>query len=134
MRVIRRNVDVLAEAPVSEWTPNLKGKGLPDVVVDAIRRLHSDQQALAQRVEAVKTTAVVETPKPVLNTFTELSIGSPATAGGGSVRFRVGLGDPETVIEGSAMRDVWLQVDGAVGRFFWLKETGEGKTGWVVKF
>lgn len=134
--VIKRNAETLADAPVSEWLPNLKGKDLPEVVVESLRRLHSDLQSLQQKVDAQKPTVVADVPpQPVLNTFTELNIGSPATAGGGSVRFRVGLGSPETIVTGSAMRDVWLRLDGGAGNFLYLKQTGaDSKTGWIVKF
>lgn len=132
---IKRNADNLTDHPVSDWLPNLKGKELPEVVVESFRRLHAGLQALQQKVEANKPVLVADAvPQPVLNTFTELNVGSPATAGGGAVKFRTGLGSPEGVIVGSAMKDVWMQLDGGAGRFFWLKETGEGKSGWILKF
>lgn len=137
MLTIKRNAEVLTEAPVSDWKPNLKGKDIPEVVVEAIRRLHSDVQRVQQKIrEQVAPPAVVTPPQPVLNTFTELNIGSPATAGAGSVRVRAGLGDPETVVQGTAYRDVWLRTDSKVpGTFYYLKESGnDDKIGWVAKF
>lgn len=135
MVTIKRNADNLAESPVSDWLPNLKGKDLPEVVVESFRRLHAGLQALQQKVGANKPLPVTDAaPQPVLNTFTELNVGSPATAGAGAVRTRVGQGSPEGLIEGSAFKDVWLRTNGTAGSFYYLKESGEGKTGWVAKF
>lgn len=135
--VIKRNADNLAEAPVSDWTPNLKGKDLPEVVVEAFRRLHGNVQNLQQQLQEMKgqPAVVSNLAQPILNTFTELNIGSPATAGGGSVRIRVGLGDPENVVQGTAFRDLWLRVDGTAKNFGYVKESGQDdKVGWVAEF
>lgn len=133
--VIRRNGDILQQAPPSEWLPNLRGRAdVPHVVIDAIERLHEDSQRLYQQLQA--KTVEVSTPVPApppLNVFTELLIGSPATGGTGAVRLRVGRGSPEGIVEGSAFKDVWLRLDAAgITTFLYVKTSGEGKTGWTA--
>ena len=121
--------------PVSEFHENLKGKGLPDVTIQTFRRIFDDMQSLQRQIQEVKVEPVVTPPAPVLTTFTELTIGSPADAASGAVRIRVGRGTPEAIVQGSAQRDIWFRTDGAAGTFCYAKETGtDTKTGWVAKF
>ncbi len=130
---IRNNRTLLDQAPPSEWLPNLRGRSdVPRVLVDAITRLHEDNQRMYQQLQEARASWVtVPAPTPVLgNTFVELNIGAPATGGTGAVRFRVGRGTPEGVVQGSAFKDVFLRLDGSLTTFLYVKTTGEGKTGW----
>ena len=133
---VRSNKENLAAAPTSDWTPNLKGKDIEPVVVEAIRRLHENQQnqimALAKANETIKQLqAPTDAPPPVLTTFVEFTLGSPET---GAVRFRAGRGSPEGVLEGSANKELYFQIDNPGGQFFWLKDSGEGKINWKAVF
>src|SRR6184192_4036943 len=98
--VDRNNRDVLAQASLSDWMPNLRGKDVPDVVVDSFRRIVSELQSVqsklndhAQTIKTLDATVNKPDDKTVLTTFTELSIGSPATPDG-AVRIRTGRGSP----------------------------------------
>ena len=137
---IRRNSDRLAEIqPASDWLPNLKNKGLPDVVVDSFRRTHEALQRTQEQLETAnkqiatlqRTMTNDQNSQAVLTSFIEMSLGSPSE--GGAVRFRVGRGSPEGVIEGSAFKDVWYRLDAAgITTFMFVKTSGEGKTGWTA--
>lgn len=137
----RNNRDVLAEMPVSDWMPNLKGKGVPEPIVDSFRRVTLELQAVqrkladhAQTLTTLDETVNKPADKTVLTAFTELTVGSPATPEG-AVRIRSGKGTPEAVVIGTAQRDIWFQTDGGAGTFCYAKETGtDTKTGWTAKF
>ena len=132
-----RNTDIAGAFPVSDWQVNLKDKDIQPAVIDAIRRQHEVTQQLQSQVRELKATQPVPAPDPgqsVLATFVELNIGSPGTGGSGAVRFRVGRGSPEGVLEGSAQREIYFQLDSAAGSFCWTKNTGEGKVGWKDNF
>lgn len=146
MIVTRNNRDALADTPTSDWFPNLEskldalGQENKAQVLLAFRRLREDTQRNDERLAALEKQwgAATSTAAPaaggVLTTFTELNVGSPASPAG-SVRIRVGLGSPETVVQGSAWRDAWLRSDGKSGEWFYLKESGaDDKIGWVAKF
>ena len=131
---VRSNKENLAAAPTSDWTPNLKGKDIQPDLIEAIRRLHENQQnqasALAKANETIKQLqAPTDVPAPVLTTFVEFTLGSPET---GAVRFRTGRGTPEGVVEGSAQKDIYYRLDGGIGTFMYIKTAGQGKTGWTA--
>lgn len=128
-----RNSDVLQSAPPSDWFPNLQGRpDVPPEVVEGFRRIREDMQRLYGQVQQKpESEQKPEPPKSVLTTFTELTIGSP-TDPSAAVRIRVGRGDPETIMEGSSWRDIWLRTDAAGITTFMYVKTTEGKTGWVA--
>src|SRR5436189_10206 len=129
--VTRSNDQALETAPPSDWFPNFET--IKELVVrESIRRLRSDAQRIAQRLDTLEklvNAKPVTKPDSVLNSFVELNIG-PGDSVSGFVRLRAGHGSPEGVLQGSAGRDAYYRTDGTAATFLYLKETGEGTTGW----
>lgn len=132
--LVTRQNPALTETPPSDYFPNFQVIA-DQIVRDCIRRLRADSQRINERIDAMEKLLTARPVNPrdpaVLNSFIELNIG-PGDAVSGFIRHRAGKGSPESVITGSAGRDVWWRTDGAASTCLYYKESGEGNTGWVA--